>query len=163
VSEDPIRLEGGDVNLYRYVRNVAPAYRDPRGLFFAVAEGVTSEGTSSQVGLYYAALPPDLAAQYDILARSPRRFAIQYAPEYRGKYGGQVIVRNIGGKTVVEAWFSDFDTFVHELAHLAQINAIQEFGLDVNTLIRLIETRSEEFEREAREWQQRIRNNCPVP
>ena len=33
IGEDPLRLDGGDINLYNYVRNRPINYRDPKGLF----------------------------------------------------------------------------------------------------------------------------------
>lgn len=39
MSEDPLRLGGGDTNLYRYVRNSHPNATDPSGKF-----GVTLGG-----------------------------------------------------------------------------------------------------------------------
>ena len=55
VSEDPIGLQGGDVNLYRYVRNNPTALTDPSGLISIPGGGL---GPSPPVG---GGLPIQLA------------------------------------------------------------------------------------------------------
>ena len=66
LSEDPIRFEAGDANLYRYVTNQPTNKTDPSGLddFFAIAFDVHREAEAQRRRNRYARLGQRGAAEF---------------------------------------------------------------------------------------------------
>ncbi|MGD9630854.1 MAG: RHS repeat-associated core domain-containing protein [Pyrinomonadaceae bacterium] len=93
ISEDPIGFEGGDVNLYGYLRNKPLSYRDPLGLFpslgiwpFNVHQAIGSRALAGRATPY----------QIEVINRANERFDartqdLAYAPQHAMRRQGQSV------------------------------------------------------------------------
>ena len=93
ISSDPIGLSGGDVNLYRYVRNKVTSFVDPSGLQYRGTKSITDlRRTVLEIPYVKAQKPSVKITIYETLGGGPTEF------EDEGGDLGGMIVGDLGGK-----------------------------------------------------------------
>jgi RHS repeat-associated protein len=159
LSEDPIGFGGGDANFYVYTLNNPVKWNDPFGLKILAWDFETQQAYA----IATKSLCPEAASVLYALEQSSNIYWVQYSPN-----GPEIHITSSEEffeqdetkftKTGGLGWFSDQDSFLHEIiGHFQQFEKWHKEGLTKKQVKDLIKKLRPELEKEAEEWEK----GCP--